>query len=202
MRLVRLTGVVLIPFGAVRAFLGSAWPCSPTPVVSQLDWVPSCGDTLVVATFGTLSIVTGALVLFVDLRGTRSAIGLRRLMAALGVSIVAFLAILASLPLVPVHQSFRMSDVRLYDLASTWTGIDTIKGITVSFHWWAAANISFGAWSCTANHIVYDGNGTEGSGNLVSQGGAYEFATACPPSGLNCVGADVAGNYTRPLLEI
>jgi hypothetical protein len=98
--------------------------------------------------------------------------------------------------------SFRFDNVSVYDLESTCSGLMTQKGWNVSFHWWAAANISFGVWSCSViGGMVYWGNGTEGSGSFVSVGGEYEFGAICPAWEFSgCVTADVAGNYTSPVV--
>jgi hypothetical protein len=204
MAVARVAGAVLLVPGAILVLAGVAYPCSPSPVVSVVYWTPSCGDALAIVTVGCFFLAAGALTLLVSLRGPRSAPTLRQLGLGLGISAVALFTTFATPSLVPVHQSFTMHDKAVFDLETTCSGIDTLWGTSISFHWSAAANISFGVWSCSANWLTYMANGTGGSGSLVSRGGVYEFGTACPPTAIpsNCVGANVSGNYTRPLLEI
>ena len=116
------------------------------------------------------------------------------------VATVGGVSALVILSYLPVPRSFTMHDVGVYDLETTCSGILTIKGTSVTFQWWAPRSIEFGAWSCSANHIVYEANGTNGSGTIVSIGGAYEFGTICAP-GPSCVLANVSGTYTGPWLE-
>jgi hypothetical protein len=204
MTVARVIGTVLLVPGAILVLLGVASPCSPSPVVSVLGWVPSCGDTLVIVTVGAFFLVAGTLILVVTQREPRSAAAMRGFALGLGISAVALLTTFATLTVVPVHQSFTMHDAEVFDLETTCPGIDTVKGTSVSFHWWAASEIRFGAWSCSANWITYIANGTGCSGSLVAQGGVYAFGTICPPTAgpSSCAGANVTGNYTRPLLEI
>lgn len=189
--------------GAILALVGASSPCSPTPVGPALDRTPTCGDVLVITTVGLFALVAGALVLFVSLRTRPSARTMRQVGLSIGVPTVALLAAFALLAVVPAHQSFTLHDVAVSDLESTCSGIDTTQGTSVTFHWWAATSISFGAWSCSADHIVYQGSGTNGSGTFTSLGGVYEFGTSYPPVGPPaCEGANVTGTYTGPLLAL
>jgi hypothetical protein len=117
--------------------------------------------------------------------------------AAAAIVVATFLVLV----IVPVPQHFVMHEVAVYDLETTCSGILTTKGTTVSFQWSAPTYISFGAWSCSANSIVYWGNGTSGSDSFVSQGGVYSFGTICSPTG-PCWAANVSGSYTGPLLPL
>jgi hypothetical protein len=104
------------------------------------------------------------------------------------------------LVLVPVPRHFAMRNVSVSDDEVGCTGFLTSRGTTVSFQWSAPSYISFGAWSCSANWIVYCGNGTNGSDSFVSQGGVYEFGAICGYG--YCLAANVAGSYTGPLLQM
>ena len=125
----------------------------------------------------------------------------RRRSFVVGIAVVVALAGSLALVLVPVPQQFSLHEVAVYDLEIGCGGVFTAQGTTVSFHWSAPALISFGAWSCSANQMVYWGNGTSGSGSFVSPGGVYEFGTICPPMG-SCWPANVSGAYTAPILPL
>ncbi len=120
-----------------------------------------------------------------------------------GISVVAAAVVVVFvLSYLPVPRSFDMRGVSVHDLETTCTGIHTIAGTSVSFHWWASTVVRFAAWSCAASSMVYSANGTGGFGMFESQGGVYEFGTACPPAGSPaCVPANVTGNYTGPFFE-
>lgn len=119
----------------VTPFAGVAPSCSASPAGAELNWVSGCADDFVIATFGAFLLVAGSLILVVSLRKHHSAPDMKPLAIALGVSAVALLTATAALAVVPIHQSFTMHDVAWADLASTCSGIDTVKGTTVSFHW-------------------------------------------------------------------
>jgi hypothetical protein len=123
----------------------------------------------------------------------------RRVVFAATVAAIAVATLLVFV-LVPVPQHFAMRNVSVSDDEVGCTGILTSRGTTVSFQWSAPSYISFGAWSCSANWIVYWGNGTNGSDSFVSQGGVYEFGAICGYG--TCVVANVSGSYTGPLLQL
>ena len=125
----------------------------------------------------------------------------RRRFVVVVVAVPVVVAAFLSLILVPIPQHLSMHEVAVRDLATSCTGIETTKGTSVGFHWSAPVSISFGAWSCAANQLVYWGNGTSGSDTFVSQGGTYEFGTICPPTS-PCWPANVSGTYTGPLLPL
>jgi len=203
MNLAQLLGIWLLMAGAVLAFIGGTVPCSQYLSVTRLSWSPSCGQTLVIAIVGVFLLAAGALVIVWSAKGDRTRHSMKRLALALGVSAVSVLLTIATLAVAPIHQSFKMHGVEVFDLESTCSGIDSAKGTLVSFHWSAATNISFGAWGCTANQMVYWDNGTNGLGTFTSEGGVYEFGAICPPAGPPpCVSADVYGTYTGPLLPL
>lgn len=202
MLLARLIGIVLFVLGSVLVLVGVTSHCSPNPVVSEPGWVPSCADTLVIAVFGIFLASAGSVIMAVELRSRRSDTTLKCLALAVEVSALALGATFAGLALTSIHQGFSIHEAKLFDVAPSCTGIDAVKGTTVTFHWWAASNITFGAWSCSTRWAIYLETGTSGSSSFLSQGGVYEFASACPPWASDCIGANVTGNYTRPLLEI
>ena len=80
------------------------------------------------------------------------------------------------------------------------SGLETLQGTSISFHWTASSPITFFVVSCSENQEVYDGNGTQGSGSLVSVGGVYEFGAGCPEG--PCPATDVSGSLTGPLLNL
>jgi len=124
----------------------------------------------------------------------------RRRMAGAVIAIVACAAIGVAI-LVPVPQTFSMHGVAIYDLEMDCPGIYTTQGTTVTFHWSAASSTGFAVVSCSANQVVYEGNGTTGSGSFVSVGGVYEFGSTCPGPE-PCYPADVTGSFTSPLLPL
>lgn len=203
MAIARIVAIALMVPGGILAVVGGTSPCTSSPVVGGVNWVPTCGDSLVIVTVGGFFLVAGALIFVAGLGKRQPTPTKRHLALPLGVSAVALVTAFATLTIVPLHQSFTMHDVAVYDLEMTCSGIDTVKGTSVHFQWWAASTISFGAWSCSANRIVYDESGTNGSGAFTSIGGVYEFGTVCPPVGPPpCVAANVSGTYTGPLLAL
>ena len=127
----------------------------------------------------------------------------RRGLVILAIAIAIAVAAILALGVIPVKHQYFLSEAAVNDLETTCTGILTSPGSVVSFHWSAPSTISFGAWSCSANHIVYQGNGTNGTGTFTSIGGVYEFGTICPSlSAPPCVPANVSGTYTGPLLAL
>lgn len=203
MRVARRIGLGLTVVGAVLGYVGVATPCLRHPVTPAQYGAPSCGGTLLVAVVGFFVLATGILLLIADRTSNRTPGILKRLGGVLGASAVVLLAVLATLALAPIHESFTMHDLKIRDAEATCSGIDTVKGTTVSFQWWAASNVTFGAWSCSANALAYSATGTNGSGSLVSHGGLYEFGTACAPAGNpTCVGSNITGSYSGPFLEI
>jgi len=111
--------------------------------------------------------------------------------------------LIVGLTLVPVPRQFDMHGAWVPDLASTCTGIDTLAGTLISFHWSDPVNVTFGVWSCRTNYIGFEAYGTSGTGSIVSEGGVYEFGPSCG-TGLNafCRPANVTGNYTSPWLAL
>jgi hypothetical protein len=125
----------------------------------------------------------------------------KRRIVMVGAAASVAVATLLALVLVPVPQHFSMHGVAIYDLQTACTGIDASQGTTVYFHWSAAGWTDFFVLSCSANQVVFAGNGTQGSGTFVSTGGVYEFGSACPGPE-PCYPADVSGTYTGPLLPL
>ncbi|MGB6499956.1 MAG: hypothetical protein WBG19_00945 [Thermoplasmata archaeon] len=114
---------------------------------------------------------------------------------------VAILAIVA-LTVYPVQRNYEGRYVGFWD-ATLCSGIVTVDGTTVTFHWWAPSNVSFAAVSCSTDTEVYRGVGTGGGGGFVSHGGTYEFGTLCPPTGCTRdMLANVSVNYSRPFLVV
>jgi len=110
-------------------------------------------------------------------------------------------ATLLVLVLVPVPQHFTMDGAAIYDLQTTCPGIPTTQGTSVTFHWSASGFTYFASVRCSENQVVYQANGTSGSGTFVSAGGVYEFGSLCPGP-LPCYPATVTGSYTGPLLGL
>jgi len=123
----------------------------------------------------------------------------------------ALVGVLAFLLFVPVPQVFVFQGAVLPDL---WTcptalpssglgsayGILTTKGTSVTYHWSAPSPVTFAVVSCEPNGPQYGENGTGGSGTFVSPGGIFAFGVGCAVG--PCVGADVWGTYTGPLLVL
>ncbi len=125
----------------------------------------------------------------------------KRLIAVIGAGTAAVVVVLISMTYVPVARHAELHGLVVWADAGSCSGIETLKGTTVSYHWWAPSNSSFGVWDCAANHIVARQNGTSGSGSFVAQGGAYEFGAPCIFVSM-CVPINVSVNYTAPLLVI
>jgi hypothetical protein len=123
----------------------------------------------------------------------------RRRVLIAGVASAAAVATVVILAVVPVPQHFSTHGAAIYDLQPC-SGIETTIGTSVTFHWSAPSPIYFFVVSCSASQVAYEGNGTDGSGSLVSVGGAYEFGASCPEG--TCVPADVSGSLTGPLLNL
>jgi hypothetical protein len=122
----------------------------------------------------------------------------RRLVIAGAAGAIA-VAVFLVLVLVPVRQNFSMHGVAIYDLQTTCPGIYATQGTTVNFQWSAPSHVWFAVVDCAENQVVYEANGTSGSGTFVSTGSVYEFGATCPGS-IPCVPADVSGTYTGPIL--
>ncbi len=103
--------------------------------------------------------------------------------------------------LVPIPQQFRLSDAALYDPQLTCSGIAATSGSSVNFQWATPSFTYFAVVSCSANEVVYYGNGTSGAGSFVSVGGIYSFGSLCPGS-THCVLATVWGKYTAPVAPV
>lgn len=203
MNLTRGVGILLSIPGAILTIVGGTTPCSQYLSGPTQSWTPSCGQTLVTATVGVFLLAAGVLVIVWSARGDRTRHSMKRLALALGASALAVVLTIATLAVAPIHQSFRMHGAEVWDLENSCSGIDSAKGTLVSFHWSAATSISFGAWSCSADRIVYQENGTNGLGAFISEGGLYSFGAICPsPGPPPCVPADVYGTYTGPLLPL
>jgi hypothetical protein len=119
----------------------------------------------------------------------------RIVIVASAVAVSTFLALV----LVPVPHNFTIDNAVIADLAPC-SGLETLQGTTVSFHWTAPSPITFFVVSCSENQEVYEGNGTQGSGSLLSVGGVYEFGAGCPEG--PCPRTDVSGSLTGPLLNL
>jgi hypothetical protein len=118
-----------------------------------------------------------------------------------GTAVVSFLV----QTLLPVPHRFSMQGAGIYDAEPICKGIDTTAGGTVTFRWSAPSSVYFAAVSCSFNQVVYDANGTHGSGTFVSRGGTYEFGAMCPAMlspAKPCEGANVSGSYMGPLLAV
>jgi hypothetical protein len=127
--------------------------------------------------------------------------GRRRIVGILIVVVVAVSVFLA-LVWLPVPQEFTIKGAAIYDPDNTCSpGVETTKGTTVSFHWSTPSPTVFFVVHCGAIYDVpYVGNGTSGSGSVVSAGGIYQFGASCPEG--PCVTADVSGSFTGPLLPL
>ncbi|MCI4319178.1 MAG: hypothetical protein L3K23_03470 [Thermoplasmata archaeon] len=131
-----------------------------------------------------------------------------RRLVIVGIVIAVALTTFLAFALVPVRQQFTLRGTAIYDPNSACQGIhsvycsevDTTQGTTLVFHWSAPTPITFFVVSLSANQEAYDGNGSSGSGSLVSVGGFYQFGAACPEG--PCVAADVSGSFTGPLLAL
>jgi len=106
----------------------------------------------------------------------------------------------AILVLLPISQSFTMTNAAIYDLELTCGGIDPIAGTVVTFHWSAPSAIEFIVLSCSANSYISQ-EGSSGSGSFVATGGLYQFGEACPGPG-PCPTATVSGSYVGPILPV
>ncbi len=124
----------------------------------------------------------------------------KRRVAIAGAALGAALTITLAMALVPVPQHVTLDGAAIYDLQTTCPGIYVTPGTAVTFHWSTPSTNYFFVVSCSANQLVYEGNGTSGSGTFVSTGGVYEFGASCPEG--PCVAADVSVNYTSPLLVV
>jgi hypothetical protein len=124
----------------------------------------------------------------------------RRRLLLVAVALAGSISTFLFVALVPVPQGFSMVGVTIPDLTRACPGIDTTAGTTVGFHWSAPSPIYFFVVSCSANTVTYHSNGTQGSGTFVSIGGVYEFGAGCGEG--QCVGADVSGSFTGPLLPL
>lgn len=125
----------------------------------------------------------------------------KRRLFVIGLGAAIAVATLLVLTLVPIPQTFSMHGAAVYDLETTCTGIDTTRGTNVNFHWSASGWTYFSVGSCSSNQLVYEANGTQGSGSFIANGGVYEFGSDCPGSG-PCYPADMAGTFTGPLLPL
>jgi hypothetical protein len=105
------------------------------------------------------------------------------------------------LTLVPVWpRPFSLSEAVIYDPNVDCTGIAPGPSSTVVFHWSAPANTTFAVVSCSGNGVPYTASGTHGSGEFLAAAGVYQFGAECGP--LSCVGANVSGTYTSPILPV
>ncbi len=111
------------------------------------------------------------------------------------IGVATFLALV----LLPVPHNFTIDGAVIPDLEPC-SGLETLQGTTVTFHWSAPSPTYFFVVSCSENQEVYAGNGTKGSGSFESVGGAYEFGGGCPEG--PCVPVDVSGRLTGPLLNL
>jgi hypothetical protein len=215
--------VVVAAVPIVVAYLIAEFPFDAYCTNSSI--LPSCGLSAFDYMLRTVLIVLGALglatvlsIMVIEARATRRSEsrgngrapvstapfkpGWRRrpaIVVLVSVGIVA--AALAALIVVPVPQQFSLRGVAIYDLQVSCPGVDTTQGTTVNFHWSAASSTGFAVVSCSANQVVYEGNGTAGSGSFVSVGGVYEFGSTCPGPE-PCYPADVTGSFTSPLLPL
>jgi len=124
-----------------------------------------------------------------------------KLVVTIAIAVAISIATVVALASVPVRQHFALYDTLVSDAETGCTGILTFPGTGVSFHWSSPSKVSFGAWSCSKNSIVYMAVGTNGSGYFVSVGGVYEFGATCA-EGPSCVTANVSGTYSGPLLAL
>jgi hypothetical protein len=116
------------------------------------------------------------------------------------VAVAALLVTISALSAIPVPREFDLQGVAVSDAEISCSGISTVAGTAVSFHWWAASTVLFGAWSCTESRLVYEASGTSGAASFLSQGGTYEFGSYCGEG--SCVSANVSGSYVGPLLTL
>lgn len=124
----------------------------------------------------------------------------RRRPVIIGVSVGIAVAAFLVLALVPIPHAFSIQGAVIPDLY-TCTGLGPTQGTTVNFHWSAGGWTYFYVVGCSANQVVYQANGTQGSGAFVATGGTYDFGSGCPGPG-PCYPADVSGTYTGPLLPL
>jgi hypothetical protein len=108
--------------------------------------------------------------------------------------------ILVGLYVVPIpNQSFSLNEATTGDAVPCW-GIEISRG-PVTFHWTTAKPAFFHAVSCAGNSLDYAvSNGSSGSDSFVSDGGFYEFGSACGTPVGPCYPANVTGTHTGPLL--
>lgn len=122
----------------------------------------------------------------------------RRWPLVVAIAAVVAVGTLLVLTIVPFPQSFSFGDAYIPDPNPGCSGIVTSKGTTVTFSWNAPSPVDFFVVSCGGHGDPYYAFGTVGSGSFVSAGGAYEFGASCPKG--PCVGANVTGHFSGPLL--
>ena len=194
-----ILGVAFVLLAAL-VFLWSYGGCSASALLG------SCPATAEVYFLRDALLATGLVAISVGLgflvtRFARTPIIEKRRGLAGAVIAIAACAAIGVAILVPIPQSFSMHEAAIYDLEMGCPGIYTTQGTTVTFHWSAASSTGFAVVSCSANQVVYEGNGTVGSGSFVSVGGVYEFGSTCPGPE-PCYPADVTGSFTSPLLPL
>jgi hypothetical protein len=121
--------------------------------------------------------------------------GIRKRIVACAVSIATFLVLV----LVLTPHDFTIDNAVIADIAPC-SGLETLQDTSVTFHWTDSSTITFFVVSCSESQIVYEGNGTQGSGSLVSVRVVYEFGAGCPER--RCPQTDVSGSLTGPLLNL
>jgi len=132
----------------------------------------------------------------------------RRRLLIIGIVGLVAISSVAALALIPIRQHFTMTGTAIYDPNTACSGfpkvgcsvVDTTQGTSLIFHWSAPSPIVFFVVGISANQVAYEGNGTSGSGSLVSAGGFYQFGASCPEG--PCVTAEVSGSYTGPILSL
>jgi hypothetical protein len=115
------------------------------------------------------------------------------LIGAVSIAVVVLFVVL-----VPFPHPFAISNATHGPLSSC-SGLRVPGGSYVSFTWSTAKSSVFGVWSCSSGAVVYQGNGTSGSGSFSSAGGVYSFGTECT---FSCSPANVTGEVYHPLMPL
>ena len=127
----------------------------------------------------------------------------RRIGIAIAVALCVGIASVTVLSFTPVPRHAMLYDRWVGAANPGCGGIGTLRGISVSFHWWDAVRVHFVVVACSSTSEVFESNGTNGSGGVTSSGGELWLGALCPsgPSPGECMGADVSVNYSAPFLQ-